>query len=115
MFSVPRPAPGQVERIAYAAAAVVSLCWLASVLHGLQSGAYNTILSLLRQIWKFGTGSLRFFCTMGVVLIINYNTMNLVKSIGWTGMAIVFGSIGVVLLLIYILYKERTAPADKNK
>ena len=60
--------------------------------------------------------SLRFFCTMGVVLIINYNTMNLVERFGWNGMAFAFGVIAVVLLLITFFFtKERSIAGISGK
>ena len=113
MFSVPS-ALSQGGKVAYAAATYVIMC---VVIYTACNLAYNTMLSLIAPNPKDRVfmSSLRFFCTMGVVLIINYNTMNLVKSIGLTGMAIVFGSIGVVLLLITFFFtKERTAPADET-
>ncbi|MFQ9704618.1 MAG: MFS transporter [Enterocloster clostridioformis] len=53
---------------------------------------------------------------MGVVLIINYNTMNLVERFGWNGMAFAFGVIAVVLLLITFFFtKERSIAGISGK
>ena len=52
----------------------------------------------------------------GVVLVINYNTMNLVDRFGWNGMAIAFGAIAVVLLLITFFFtKERSITGISGK
>lgn len=79
--------------------------------------AYNTLLSFVASDPKerVSMSSIRFFCTMGVVLIISYNTMNLVDKFGWFGMSVVFGMIATVLLLITFLFTtERNEPVVKK-
>lgn len=106
LFSVPDSFSSG-AKIAYAA---ISYTIMAAVIYTTSNLAYNTLLSLEAPDPKdrVTMSSMRFFCTMSVVLIINYNTMKLVNKFGWTGMAIIFGIIAIVLLLITFFFtKER--------
>ncbi len=116
LFNVPGSLSGS-GKIAYAA---VTYTLMAAVIYTACNLSYNTLLSLTAPNPKDRVlmSSLRFFCTMGVVLVINYNTMNLVERFGWNGMAVAFGAIAVVLLLITFFFtKERsiTGAAGKNE
>lgn len=116
LFNVPGSLSGS-GKIAYAA---VTYTLMAAVIYTACNLSYNTLLSLTAPDPKDRVlmSSLRFFCTMGVVLVINYNTMNLVERFGWNGMAVAFGAIAVVLLLITFFFtKERsiTGAAGKNE
>lgn len=102
-------------KIAYAA---VTYTVMAAVIYTACNLAYNTLLSLVAPdpADRVTMSSIRFFCTMGVVLIINYNTTKLVEKFGWTGMAVIFGAIAIVLLLITSLFtKERTIAETKKE
>lgn len=80
--------------------------------------AYNTLLSLVTPEPKdrISMSSIRFFCTMGVVLIISYNAMKLVERFGWSGMSIIFGIIAALLLLITFFFtKERYEPIENKQ
>lgn len=106
LFSV----PGSFDSGAKVAYAAISYTVMAAVIYTASNLAYNTLLSMEAPDPKdrVTMSSIRFFCTMGVVLIINYNAMKLVNKFGWTGMAVVFGAIAIILLLITFFFtKER--------
>lgn len=114
LFNVPASL-GSSGKIAYAA---ITYTLMAAVIYTACNLSYNTLLSLTAPNPKDRVlmSSLRFFCTMGVVLIINYNTMNLVERFGWNGMAFAFGVIAVVLLLITFFFtKERSIAGISGK
>ncbi len=72
--------------------------------------AYNTLLSQISPDPRDRVfmSSMRFFCTMSVVLFINYNTQKIIGNVGWTGMAVIYGFLAVILLLIpFIFTRER--------
>lgn len=84
--------------------------------------AYNTLLSLEAPDPKdrVTMSSIRFFITMSMVLFINYNCTDLVDKFGWTGMAVIFGGLATILLLItFFGTKERHMQnedqTDKNE
>lgn len=53
--------------------------------------------------------SVRFFCTWVAVLAIVYSANGLIEKFGWRGMSIIYGVLGVVLILITFFFtKERT-------
>lgn len=106
LFAVPDSLSGG-AKVAYAA---ISYTIMAAVVYTASNLAYNTLLSMEAPDPKdrVTMSSIRFFCTMGVVLFINYNAMKLVNKFGWTGMAVVFGIIAIILLLITFFFtKER--------
>lgn len=114
LFSVPNSL-GSGAKIAYAA---ISYTIMAAVIYTASNLAYNTLLSLAAPEPKdrVTMSSIRFFCTMGVVLLINYNAMKLVNKFGWTGMAAIFGAIAIVLLLITFFFtKERNVVEVKRE
>ncbi|OPJ65148.1 MFS transporter [Clostridium oryzae] len=122
LFSV----PGSFSSGAKIAYAAISYTIVAAVIYTACNLGYNTLLSLEAPDPKdrVTMSSIRFFCTMGVVLIINYNTMKLVHKFGWTGMATIFGLIAVILLLItffftkernFVEVKEEQNDKDKEK
>lgn len=82
--------------------AVISYIVMAVFIYTACNLAYNTLLSFVASDpnERVSMSSIRFFCTMGVVLIISYNTMNLVNRFGWFGMSVVFGIIATILLLV---------------
>lgn len=76
--------------------------------------AYNTLLSLITDDKqdRMSMSSIRFFFTMSTMLIISYNTTNLVNRFGYTGMALIYGLLGMVLLLItFFGTKEHYKPS----
>lgn len=116
LFNVPGTLSAS-GKIAYAA---ITYTLMAAIIYTACNLSYNTLLSLTSPDPRDRVlmSSLRFFCTMGVVLIINYNTMNLVEKFGWNGMAVIFGAIAVVLLFITFFFtRERsiTGPAHKEE
>ena len=78
--------------------------------------AYNTLLSLEAPNPKdrVTMSSIRFFVTMSVVLFINYNCNNFVAKFGWTGMAVIFGAIAIILLLITFAGTQERTNLEKN-
>lgn len=107
MFSV----PGSLSYNGKLAYASISYIIMAAVIYTACNLSYNTLLSLEAPDGKSRVlmSSIRFFVTMSVVLFINYNCNSFVTRFGWTGMAVIFGIIGAVLLLItFFGTKERT-------
>ncbi len=81
--------------------AFISYVVMAAVIYTACNLAYNTLLALFSPEPKdrVQASSFRFFCTMAIVLFINYNTQNFVGRFGWTGMAMIFAAIAFVMLL----------------
>ena len=107
MFSV----PGSFSSSGKLIYACISYVVMAAVIYTACNLSYNTLLSLEAPNPKDRVlmSSMRFFITMSVVLFINYNCNNFVEKFGWTGMAVIFGIIAIVLLIITFLgTKERT-------
>ena len=107
MFSVPKSFSSG-GKLAYAS---ISYIIMAAVIYTACNLSYNTLLSLEAPDGKSRVtmSSIRFFVTMSVVLFINFNATSFVDRFGWTGMAVIFGAIGTVLLFITFLgTKERT-------
>jgi GPH family glycoside/pentoside/hexuronide:cation symporter len=98
--------------------AFITYVIMAAVIYTACNLAYNTLLALFSPEPKdrVQASSFRFFCTMGIVLFINYNTQNFVDKFGWTGMACIFGAIAVVMLLITFLFtRERNLAVETVK
>lgn len=107
MFSVPQSLSGG-GKLAFAS---ITYVIMAAVIYTACNLSYNTLLSLEAPNPKDRVlmSSIRFFITMSVVLFINYNCNTFVEKYGWTGMAVIFGVLAIVLLLITFLgTKERT-------
>ena len=98
MFSIPKGLSDG-GKLTYA---VITYILMAVVVYTACNLAYNTLLSLEAPNPKdrVTMSSIRFFVTMSVVLFINYNCNNFVAKFGWTGMAVIFGAIAIILLLI---------------
>ena len=113
VFTVPSSLPYG-GKVAYAA---VTYTLMAAVIYTACNLAYNTLLALVSPEPKDRVmmSSLRFFCTMGIVLVINYNTQNLVSRFGWTGMAVIFGAVAVVLLLITFAFTRERNNGELNQ
>ena len=91
--------------------ATITYVLMAVVVYTACNLAYNTLLSLEAPDPKDRVlmSSIRFFFTMACVLFINYNVNNMVDKFGWTGMAVIFGVLAAILLLItFAGTKERT-------
>ncbi len=112
MFSVPSGLSSG-GKVAYAS---ISYIIMAAVIYTACNLAYNTLLSLVAPDPKdrVTMSSIRFFVTMSVVLFINYNCMNFVNKFGWTGMAVIFGTIGAVMLLITFLGTKERVNVEQN-
>lgn len=114
MFSVPNGLSDN-GKLIYAS---VTYVIMAVVIYTACNLAYNTLLSLEAPDPKdrVTMSSIRFFVTMSVVLFINYNCNGFVEKFGWTGMAVIFGGIAIVLLLITFLgTKERISTEKSSK
>lgn len=114
LFSVPQSLSSQ-GKIVYA---FITYTIMAAVVYTACNLAYNTLLSLATSDPKerVAMSSIRFFCTMSCVLFLSYTTSGLVEKLGWTGMAAVFGTIAVVLLLVtFIFIKEENAGTVREK
>lgn len=98
LFNVPTSL-SMTGKIVYAA---VTYTVLAAGFYTACGLAYNALLSQVSSEPKdrIFMSSMRFFCTMTVVLFINYNTQKIVGNVGWSGMAAIYGLIAVVLLMI---------------
>lgn len=95
-------------KLAFACATYVLM---SAVIYTACNLSYNTLLSLAAPDPKdrVNMSSIRFFITMCTVLFINYNCTDFVNKFGWTGMSVIFGGVGFVLLLItFFGTKERT-------
>jgi len=115
MFSVPSGL-SSTGKVVYA---YVSYIVMAAVIYTACNLSYNTLLALFSPEPKdrIQASSFRFFCTMAIVLFINYNTQGFVAKFGWTGMAAIFGAIAAVMLLItFAGTRERNiVPAQMKK
>lgn len=113
LFSVPSSL-SQSGRTAYA---TVTYMLMAVVIYTACNLSYNTLLSLITSDSddRVSMSSIRFFCTMGTVLIISYNTNSLVEAFGWLGMSVIYGILATLLLLVTFLgTKERNQPVVKK-
>lgn len=112
MFSIPKGLSGG-GKLAYAA---VTYILMAVVIYTACNLSYNTLLSLEAPDPKdrVTMSSIRFFVTMSVVLFINYNCNNFVTKFGWTGMAVIFGGIAILLLLITFAGTQERTNLEKN-
>lgn len=107
LFNVPSSLSGT-GKIVYAS---VTYVFMAVVVYTACNLAYCTLLSLITpdQQDRTSLSSVRFFITMIAVLIIVYTTTPLVSAVGWGGMSVIFGIVGMILLLITFFFtKERT-------
>lgn len=112
MFSVPSGLSGG-GKMAYA---TITYILMAVGIYTACNLAYNTLLSLEAPNPKdrVTMSSIRFFVTMSVVLFINYNCTDLVDRFGWTGMAVIFGAIAIILLLITFLGTQERTNIEQN-
>ena len=87
--------------------ATITYILMAVVIYTACNLAYNTLLSLEAPDPKDRVlmSSIRFFLTMGTVLFINYNV---------TGMAMIFGVLAAVLLLITFAGTKERTNLEKN-
>jgi GPH family glycoside/pentoside/hexuronide:cation symporter len=80
--------------------------------------SYSALLSLIatKQEDRTMLASIRFICALIASIGISYATMNVVAAIGWGKTSVIFGIIGMILLLItFFGTKEKVASADLNK
>ena len=112
MFSIPNSLSSS-GKLLYAS---VTYVIMAAVIYTACNLAYNTLLSLEASDPKDRVlmSSIRFFVTMSVVLFINYNCNNFVNKFGWTGMAIIFGGIAILLLLITFAGTRERVHIEEN-
>ena len=112
MFSIPKGLSDG-GKLTYA---VITYILMAVVVYTACNLAYNTLLSLEAPNPKdrVTMSSIRFFVTMSVVLFINYNCNNFVAKFGWTGMAVIFGAIAIILLLITFAGTQERTNLEKN-
>lgn len=112
MFSIPKGLSDG-GKLTYA---VITYILMAVVVYTACNLAYNTLLSLEAPNPKdrVTMSSIRFFVTMSVVLFINYNCNNFVAKFGWTGMAVIFGGIAIILLLITFAGTQERTNLEQN-
>lgn len=96
--------------------ATITYVLMAVVVYTACNLAYNTLLSLEAPDPKDRVlmSSIRFFFTMACVLFINYNVNNMVDKFGWTGMAVIFGVLAAILLLITFAGTKERTNLEKN-
>ncbi len=107
LFSVPSGL-SDTAKIAYAS---ITYVVLAVVIYTACNLSYGTLMSYMAPDQQDRTvlSSVRFFFTWLAVLIIIYTANGLIESLGYRGMAVVFGIVGMVLILITFFFtKERT-------
>lgn len=100
-------------KVAYAA---ITYTLMAVVIYTACNLSYQTLLSLISPDPKDRVmmSSIRFFFVMAAVLFINYNTQKLVARFGWTGMAVIYGIIAVILILITFAFTKERNNEDLN-
>jgi GPH family glycoside/pentoside/hexuronide:cation symporter len=103
-------------KIVYAS---ITYVLMAVVIYTACNLAYCTMLSLIATDPQDRTtmSSIRFFCTMVAVLIIVYAAPALYgnEKIGWRGMSIIFGIVGMLLLFVTFFFtRERSSGEDED-
>jgi GPH family glycoside/pentoside/hexuronide:cation symporter len=115
LFNVPSGLSSS-GKIVYAS---ITYVLMAVVIYTACNLAYCTMLSLIATDPQDRTtmSSIRFFCTMVAVLIIVYAAPALYgnENIGWRGMSIIFGIVGMLLLFVTFFFtRERTTGEDES-
>ena len=112
IFSVPQGL-GSGGKLAYAS---ITYVLMAAVIYTACNLSYNTLLSLEAPNPKdrVTMSSIRFFLTMATVLFINYNCNKFVDKFGWTGMAVIFGVIAMLLLLVTFAGTKERVNLEQN-
>lgn len=98
--------------------AVITYIVLAAFIYTACNLAYSTMLSLIssRQDDRTSMSSLRYIFVYAVMILLSYITMPVVNSCGWTGMAVIFGLLGMGCLLItFFGTKERITEMKEIK
>lgn len=82
--------------------AFLTYVFLAVIVYTIANLSYTTLLSLMTtsQEVRTSVSSIRYFVTMIAILAISYGTTPLIAKVGWGKMAVIFGFIGMVLILI---------------
>lgn len=114
LFNVPSTLPVG-GKLIYA---YITYVLMAAIIYTACNLAYTTLLSLMTLDSKVRStvSSIRFFFVMIAVLVISYGTTPLVNKVGWSGMAVVFGIAGCLLILIcFFGTKERVTEAESKK
>ncbi len=91
--------------------AIVTYVLLAVVIYTACNLSYGTLMSYMAPDQQDRTvlSSVRFFFTWLAVLVIIYTANGMIESIGYTGMAIVYGVVGTALILVTFFFtRERT-------
>lgn len=98
LFSVPGNLPEN-GKLAYA---YVTYIFLAVIVYTACNLSYVTLLSLWTDDLQVRTvaSSIRFFICILVMIASSYITNPLVSKIGWTSTSIIFGMVGMILILI---------------
>jgi GPH family glycoside/pentoside/hexuronide:cation symporter len=98
--------------------ATITYIFLTVVMYTICNLAFITLLPLMTTDAQSRTKAANAGAFIGpiAVLSISYVAMNIVNVIGWTGMAVVFSVIGLVMILICGLgTKERTNTNENNE
>lgn len=98
LFTVPNGL-GSGGKLAYA---YITYIFMNCIVYTANNLPYNALLSrmTLNVQDRAGTASMRFVMTQATTLIINAITMPLVAKIGWVWLAVIFGIVEMVMLLI---------------
>lgn len=98
LFAVPKSFYGTNAGLVYA---YISYIFMNCIVYTANNLPYNALLSrmTLNVQDRASTASIRFVMTQLTTVIINAVTANLIGSIGWTSLAIVYGIIEMVMLI----------------
>ena len=113
LFNVPKSLSGGAT-IAYAS---ITYVLLAVVIYTACNLSYGTMMSYMAPDQQDRTtlSSVRFFCTWLAVLVIIYTAPGLIEQKGYTGMSVIFGIAGAVLIFITFFFcKERTTDTGES-
>lgn len=111
LFSVPAGL-GDTGKTIYA---VITYVFVAAFAYTASNLAFNTLISLMTadQQSRISANSIRFICTGVIIITISYITTPLVRAVGWTWMATIYGALALICFLItFFGVRERCSGVD---
>lgn len=98
LFSVPKSMYGNNSGLIYA---YVTYIFLNCIIYTANNLPYNALLSrmTLNVQDRASTASVRFIMTQFITLIINAVTANLLTTVGWTGLAVIYAIVEIIMLV----------------
>lgn len=113
LFSVPKSLYGTGGGLIYA---YLSYIFMNCIVYTANNLPFNALLSrmTLDVQDRASTASVRFIMTQFTTLIINAVTANLVTSIGWSALAVIYGIIEVILLLLCFIGCKEHIDEDES-